>query len=143
MPVCYNTKPANKNFSMPKIQTTIRINNDTSNPINVDCVIAGEKYALNMWAWEIEKVIRISLVVGDKEEIDITKTLTPRAIALFTSQAGTEVDQIIDALEGNADENVAVEEKKEDSLFEMAANITRAHVKAVYGIDLNGKGGVK
>jgi hypothetical protein len=34
------------------------------------------------------------------------------------------------------------EKKPDNSLFEMAANITRAHAKAFYGIDLN-KGGVK
>lgn len=32
-------------------------------------------------------------------------------------------------------------EEKKDSLFEMACSITRAHAKAFYGIDLNGKGG--
>jgi hypothetical protein len=124
--------------------TTIFINNDTSNPISVDVVIAGEKHALNVWDWAIEKVTRVGLVIGDKEEIDITnKALSnPRALALITAQAASEDDQVIDALEGSKDENVAVEEKQ-DSLFEMMADITRAHAKAVYGIDLNGNGGVK
>jgi hypothetical protein len=124
--------------------TTIFINNDTSNPISVDVVIAGEKHALNVWDWAIEKVTRVGLVIGDKEEIDITNKVlsNPRALALITAQAASEDDQVIDALEGSKDENVAVEEKQ-DSLFEMMADITRAHAKAVYGIDLNGNGGVK
>jgi hypothetical protein len=124
--------------------TTIFINNDTSNPISVDVVISGEKHAFNIWDWAIEKVTRVGLVIGDKEEIDITNKVlsNPRALALITAQAASEDDQVIDALEGSKDENVAVEEKQ-DSLFEMMADITRAHAKAVYGIDLNGNGGVK
>jgi hypothetical protein len=81
--------------------TTIFINNDTSNPISVDVVIVGEKHALNVWDWAIEKVTRVGLVIGDKEEIDITNKVlsSPRALALIKAQAASEDDQIIDALE--------------------------------------------
>jgi hypothetical protein len=103
---------------MCKITTTITINADTSNPINVDCVIAGEKHAFNIWDWEIEKVKSVELVIGDKEGIDITKTLTSRALALITAQAASEDDQIIDALEGNADENVLIDEQIARRVYE-------------------------
>jgi hypothetical protein len=123
--------------------STIFINNDTSNPISVDCTVVGEKEN-GMWSWSIENITRIGLVVSDKEEIDITKQIfsNKRALALITSQAASEEDQCIDILTDEPDVNPIIEEKK-DSLFEMACNITRAHAKAFYGIDLNGKGGAE
>lgn len=88
--------------------TTIFINNETSNPISVDCTVSGEN-----GDYSIEDITRVGLVVGDKEEIDITKQVlsNKRALALITSQAADETDQIEEILTDNVDENVLIDEK--------------------------------
>lgn len=95
---------------MPKVTTTIWINNDTSNPISVEAVIAGEKEN-GLWCWSVEHVKNIQLIVGEKENVDITSKLknNSRALSLITSQVSEEIDQIIDALTGSNDENIFVD----------------------------------
>jgi hypothetical protein len=115
---------------MCKIQTTIYVNNDTTNPLAVDVTINAEKQPLNVWDYEIS-INRVELVVGDKEGIDITKQLTARATALIAAQVNEEEDQINDAL------NEAEEPEPQESLFDQMAGIVKAHAKAFYGIDLN------
>lgn len=69
----------------------------------------------------------------------------------FINWNGTDIKPVIDFFELDEIETYCTKEaaklfedhKSNNSLFEMAANITRAHAKAFYGIDLNGKGGVK
>lgn len=96
---------------MAKVQTTIRINNDTSNPINVEVVLEGEKEK-GLWSWATPQVLSVELVVSDKEGVNITANFknNPRALAFIAAQAGAEEDQVIDALEGTTDENVMIDE---------------------------------
>jgi hypothetical protein len=117
-----------------KKQTTIFINNDTSNPISVQCVIEAEKENGN-WQWYIDRIVSVGLVVGDKEEIDISPSFknNPRAIALITSQVASEDEQIIDAFE---------DKKEDDSLFELLAESVRRYNKVFYGIDVKGGNGI-
>lgn len=99
---------------MAKITTTIRINNDTSNPIAVNAVISGEYNHPSGWEWNIDKILSIELVIGDKEGIDITNKIlltNPRALALLTSQIADEEDQIVDALTEGEDENVQIDQQ--------------------------------
>jgi hypothetical protein len=125
--------------------TTVFINNDTSNPIAVQCSIRAQKEN-GSWYWEIEKIISVELQLGNGAcGIDISDKILSRSLAidLMLSQVNGQQDQIIDALEEerNSDKAGEREQYKEESLFEMACNITRVHAKAFYGIDLNG--GVK
>jgi hypothetical protein len=91
--------------------TVIFLNNkgdNVTNPIHVSVTITAEKQPLNVWDYEI-KVNRVELVVGDKEGIDVTKLLTPRALALITNQVSEEEDQINDVLNEADDENEQIE----------------------------------
>jgi hypothetical protein len=126
---------------MKKISTTIHINNDTSNPIAVDVTVTGDYEFLRGWDFEINEITRVELVISDKEGIDITKQVlsNSRAKALILSQVANEDDQIAEALDGDNDANEQIDEMREESLFEQAANIARSHAKIFYGIDLNGK----
>jgi hypothetical protein len=95
--------------------TVIFLNNkgdEVTNPIHVSVTITAEKQPLNVWDYEI-KVNRVELVVGDKEGIDVTKQLTPRAMALITAQVQEEEDQINDVLNEAEDENLIVEQMQE------------------------------
>lgn len=98
---------------MAKITTTIRINNDTSNPIAVEAVIIGEESFPGGWDWEVQSIKSVELCLGDKEGIDIThKILTnPRAIALLTSQVADEDDQITEALAETVDDNIQIDQQ--------------------------------
>lgn len=127
MPDAKQLQPGNKLKDMNKV-ITIFINSDTSNPISVDAVISAEKEN-GSWSWSIDELKRVGFVIGDKEEIDITKLLTKKAVSLLTSQVADQDDQIIEALEER-------KAPKKDSLFELACNITRQHAKIHYGIDL-------
>lgn len=78
---------------------TIFINNDTSNPLAVECQISGEKEI--SWSWSIDKIISIEMMVSNKVGVDITKNILRdrRSEALILSQVSDEEDQIIEALE--------------------------------------------
>jgi hypothetical protein len=80
--------------------TTIYINNETSNPIAVEVLLNAEKEN-GSWNWSIEHVESVELVIGDKEGINITSKIreNKRAMALLISQVADQDDQIIDALE--------------------------------------------
>jgi hypothetical protein len=95
---------------MAKVQTTIYINNDTTNPLAVSVTINAEKQPLNVWDYEIS-INRVELMISDKEGIDITKQLTARATALITAQVNEEEDQINDALNEAEDENENVDQR--------------------------------
>jgi hypothetical protein len=81
-------------------QTTVFINNNTSNPIAVECMIRGQKEN-GSWYWEIERIISVELSISDKVGIDITKQVLrdKRAEALLLNQVNDEADQIIESFE--------------------------------------------
>lgn len=118
------------------MNTTIFINNDTSNQIAVECSIRGQKEN-GSWYWEIERIISVELQLSNGAAgVDITNQLTAAAKFCLLTQVNEQDDQIIDALE----EEYITPKPQHDSLFEQFANITRAHAKIFYGIDLMGGG---
>lgn len=100
----------NKLTAMKRLIATIRINNGTSNPIAVECVISASYEYGPGWEWSIEEIKSVELVIGDKEGIDITNKLSARAKALLTAQIADEDDQIIDALTESEDENPVIDQ---------------------------------
>ena len=101
------------------MNTTIFINNDTSNPSAVGVTIDAYYDYPGGWEWSITSINSVELMIGDKEGIDITKQVltNTRAKALITAQVADEDDQIVDALTENEDENI-----KTDELIEKRTN---------------------